>query len=236
MPQQAGPRPGWYPDATSSTPLFRYWDGARWTSQTRLRDAGGFRPPAAPVGTSAPKAPPKRGRGWQAVKWGAVAAFVLAASVIGIVLARGQEVCSVSTQGVVVFATKGEQCVPKGELEKAQQGLTNDVAEPKADAAAAPVPPSLPDLNGQWGAAGGITYLITQGGSDATIEEYTPGLGLSATGVGTVRENGAEFWLTAYNGTTPTAQLDLQGANVLAGTVFNPAMNVARPIVMTRSG
>ena len=105
MPQQALPRPGWYPDSTSSVPLLRFWDGARWTSQTRLVD----RDP----GPSGEKPTRRKKRWWLVVKSGAVGAFVLAAAVIGTALARGQQVCSVNTQGEFVFAAKGEQCVPK---------------------------------------------------------------------------------------------------------------------------
>jgi len=176
----------------SSVPLLRFWDGARWTSQTRLVD----RDPA--LGGDKPA--PRKKRWWQVVKWGAVGAFVLAAAVVGIALARGQQVCSVNTQGEFVFAGKGEQCVPKAELAKAQESLNDELAAPKAEAAAAPVPSTIPDLNGRWAALGGITYVITQGGSEATIEEYIPGFGLTATGIGTVTEQGAQFAFQAFTG------------------------------------
>ncbi|WP_414647963.1 DUF2510 domain-containing protein [Cellulomonas sp.] len=59
MPQQALPRPGWYPGLTSSVPLLRFWDGARWTSQTRLVD----REP----GPGGEKPAPRKKRWWQVV-------------------------------------------------------------------------------------------------------------------------------------------------------------------------
>lgn len=241
MPQRALPRPGWYPDTTSSVPLLRYWDGARWTSHTRLPGKvvtapGGASPTAdSPVPRQA-RLPAPTGRRWVAVKWGAVAAFVLAASVVGITLARGQQVCSVNTQGEILFATKGEQCVPKAELAEAQENLTEDLATAKADAVEAPVPSSLPDLNGQWSAPGGITYVITQGGSDATLEEYTPGLDLTATGVGTVTEQGAQFDFWAFDGSTGFVVYSLQGPDLLVGEVTNTTLNVTIPVVLTRSG
>jgi hypothetical protein len=239
MTQQASPRPGWYPDTMSSVPLLRYWDGVAWTSRTQLPAAPGPpAPPSSPVPGQAPDPaqPAPKKRRWMAVKWGAVATFVLAAAVVGITLARGQQVCSVNTSGEFIFATRGEECVSKDQLADAQESLRADVAAPKADVVEEPVPGVLPDLNGQWSAAGGITYVITQGGSDATIEEYTPGLGLTATGVGTVTEEGAQFQFTAYNGTTGFGVYALQGPDVLVGTVTNTSLNWTMPVVLTRTG
>ncbi len=237
MPQQARPGPGWYPDTTSTVSLLRYWDGARWTSQTRLPaevvPTPGGAPPAAASQT--PK-PATTGRRWRAVRWGAVATFVLVSAVVGISLARGQQVCSVNAQGEIAFATKGEQCVPKAELAKAQEDLSQDVAASKADAVAAPVSTSLPDLNGIWSDAGGITYVITQGGSDATIEEYIPGLGLTATGIGTVSELGAQFGFTSFDGSTGVAEYSPQGPDVLAGTVTNSTQGTTTQVVLVRVG
>jgi len=241
MTPQALPRPGWYPDTTSSVPLLRYWDGVRWTSQTRLPGeavtARSGAPPmaASPVSVQT-RTPAPKGRRWLAVKLGAVATFVLATAVVGITLARGQQVCSVNTQGEFIFATRGEQCVPKAELVRAQESLREDVAAPKASAVEAPVPGALPDLNGQWSLTGWITYAITQGWSDSTIEEYTPGLGLTATGVGTVTEQGAQFEFTAFNGSTGFGVYSLQEPGVLIGTVTNTTLNWTMPVVLTRTG
>ncbi|PVU84131.1 hypothetical protein DDP54_09000 [Cellulomonas sp. WB94] len=221
------PRPGWYPGSTLSVPLLRFWDGARWTPQTRLVDSD-------PGGGGAK--PPRKRRWWQAVKWGAVGAFVLAAAVIGVALARGQQVCSVNTQGEFVFVTKDEQCVPKAELAKAQEGLNGELAAPKAEAAALPVPSTLPDLNGRWAALGGITYVITQGGSNATIEEFVPGFGFTANGVGTVTEQGAQFAFQAFNGSTGYGDYMLREPGVLVGTVTNVTLNAVTSVVLTRVG
>lgn len=98
------------------------------------------------------------------------------------------------------------------------------------------MPSTLPDLNGQWSETGGITYVITQGGSGATIEEYTPGLGLTATGVGTVTEQGAQFGFQAFNGSTGFADFSLQGLGVLVGTVTNTTLRTTTSVVLTRVG
>ncbi|WP_345204481.1 DUF2510 domain-containing protein [Fodinibacter luteus] len=235
MPPSTATPPGWYPDTQSSVPLLRYWDGTRWTTQTSLRPAdGGGSPPSAATTASAR---PPRSRWWQAVKWGAVAAFLLATAVVGVaLLVNHQQVCSVSTKGEFTFAAAGEQCVPKQELDEKQQALTQDVAPSKAAASAAPVPPSLPDLNGSWLGAGGSTYTITQGGSQATIEEYTPGLGLTAAGVGTVSDAGARFQLTGYDGSTGFADFQLQGPDTLSGVMANVTYQLQAPAVLTRTG
>ena len=178
---------------------------------------------------------PKKRRG-RTVAWGAVATFVLAAAVVGITLARGQQVCSVNTQGEFTFAAEGEQCVPKAELDEAQKSLKEDTDAAKAIADEAPVPVSLPDLNGEWSMSGGISYVITQGGSEAIIEEYTPGLGLTATGAGTVTHQGAQFEFTAINGTTGIGTYSLQGPGVLVGTVSNTTLGWTVPVMLTRTG
>lgn len=233
MPQPTTTPPGWYPDTQSTVPLLRYWDGSRWTTQTRL--------PPTPGGGTTPVAdtasPPRPRRWWQAVKWGAVAAFLLATGVVAVALfVNHQQVCSVSTKGEFIFAPAGQQCVTKQVLDEKQQALSQEVAPAKAAAAAAPVPSSLPDLNGQWRGAGNTTYTITQGGSQATIEEYTDGFGLSATGVGTVSEDGAQFQFTAFNGSTGLAQYALAGPDILSGTVTNLTYRTQVPALLTRVG
>lgn len=237
MPQPTTTPPGWYPDTQSSVPLLRYWDGSRWTTQTRLPGGDGRDPATSVPTTASAPATPVRQRWWQAVKWGAVAAFLLATGVVGVaLLVNHQQVCSVSTKGEFIFAPRGEQCVTAKELEEKQQVLSQDVAPSKARAAAAPVPSSLPDLNGQWRGTGGTTYTITQGGEQATIEEYTDGFGLSATGVGTVSEEGAQFQFTAFNGSTGLAQYLLTGPDTLSGTVTNLTYRTQMPAVLTRIG
>jgi len=165
-----------------------------------------------------------------------VSAFVLVAVVVGVALWRGQVVCSVNTKGEIIFVGKGEQCVSKAELAKAQQTLTDQLATTKADAAAAPVPSTLPDLNGRWSGPYGIAYVITQGGSSATIEEVTPGLGLTATGVGTVTEEGGSFQFKGFNGSTGFATYAPQGPNALSGLVTNQTLGVQTPMLLTRVG
>lgn len=236
MPQPTAARPGWYRDSQSSLPLLRYWDGTRWTNQTEL-PAGAASSPAAPAAAApTPSATPNRPKWWQAVKWGAVAGFLLASAVVVVALLNHQVVCSVNPKGEIAFAGKDGQCVQKQELAQSQQTLTNDVSAPKAEAAAASVPYSLPDLNGQWRAVGGITYLITQGGDQATIEEYTPGLGLTATGIGNVTDQGAQFRFTAYDGSSGTATYALQDANTLSGVVTNNNVGTQIPVVLRRVG
>lgn len=238
MPQPTAAPPGWYGDTQSSVPLLRFWDGNRWTKQTRLPDGGGSATPvtAATAGTAGGPTPQPPRRWWQAVKWGAVAAFVLVTAVVGVALWRGQVVCSVNTKGEIVFVGKGEQCVSKTELAKAQQTLTDQLATTKADAAAAPVPTTLPDLNGKWSGPYGITYVITQGGSNATIEEITPGLGLTATGVGTVTQEGGQLQFRAYNGSTGFATYVPQGPNALSSVVTNTTLGTQTPMTLTRVG
>lgn len=118
-----------------------------------------------------------------------------------------------------------------------QENLSADVAASKESAVEAPVPTGLPDLNGRWSvASGGITYVITQGGSEATIEEHTPGLGLTAVGVGTVTEWGAQFEFTAFNGTTASGAYSLQEPDLLVGTVTNTTMSWTTQVVLVRTG
>ena len=100
MSTPMGPEPGWYPDKSSSTPLMRYWDGRQWTSETKL--------PAPPE----PRKQDERRRSrWGPIKWGAIATFALVATVIGVSLGRGQQLCSADTAGTLTFATKGETCI-----------------------------------------------------------------------------------------------------------------------------
>jgi hypothetical protein len=75
-----------------------------------------------------------------------------------------------------------------------------------------------------------------QGGSRATIEEYTPGFGLTATGVGTVSDTGARFQFTGFDGSTGIAEYQLQGSDTLSGVVANLTYRVQTPVVLTRIG
>ena len=67
----------------------------------------------------------------------------------------------------------------------------------------APVPTrqlELVNLSGSWGAEGypQLTYIITHGGSDFVIEEFTSGIS-TAYGEGTYREGSAEIEFVAAN-------------------------------------
>src|SRR5665647_1418753 len=146
MPQQALPRPGWYPDSTSSVPLLRFWDGARWTSQTRLVD----RDP----GPGGEKPAPRKKRWWQVVKWGGRRRLRARGGRRRHRAREGAAGLQREHQGEFVFAGKGEQCVPKAELAKAQASLNDELAAPKAEAAAAPVPSTTPALNAGGAARG----------------------------------------------------------------------------------
>lgn len=212
----------------SSVPLLRFWDGARWTSQTRLVD----RDP----GPGGEKPAPRKKRWWQVVKWGGRRRIRARGGRRRHRAREGAAGLQREHQGEFVFAGKGEQCVPKAELAKAQASLNDELAAPKAEAAAAPVPSTLPDLNGRWAALGGITYVITQGGSGATIEEYIPGFGLTATGIGTVTEQGAQFAFQAFNGSTGYGEYTLQQPGVLVGTVTNATLSTVTTVVLTRVG
>lgn len=48
MPNMTNPQPGWYPEAPGS-PVLRYWDGARWTDQTRHQRPGDGSPWEVPL-------------------------------------------------------------------------------------------------------------------------------------------------------------------------------------------
>lgn len=236
MARDAAPPPGWYADSSASGPSLRYWDGTRWVVPDVPGGAGtpGRGPAVVAAGPGA-KGPRSRGW-WRAVRWGAVGTFVLVAGVVVYVLAQGQQVCQVNMQGEFTFAAEGEQCVARAELAKQQDELAQDVAGTKEEAASAPVVPSVADLNGTWSAAGGVVYVITQGGGVATIEEVSPTYGLTGTGTGTVGDQGASFDFTAFDGSVGYVELTLQGPDTLVGTFVNTTHSTTSPAYLTRTG
>ncbi len=54
-------QPGWYQDPFSAAGFLRWWDGARWTTQTRLAEPSSTLPPGAPVPAPPPGTVPPAG-------------------------------------------------------------------------------------------------------------------------------------------------------------------------------
>lgn len=223
MNPAVGAQPGWYPDQNSSTPLLRYWDGRQWTSDTKL--------PAPP---EPPQPEGRRRYRSRPIKYGAIAAFVLVAVVIGIALSRGQQLCSANTAGTLTFATKGEGCISTSKQAELEANASEDKAaltannEPGVTAGA---------FDGVWtSTSSGSTYRITQIGDQATVEEFTLGIGLTATGTGTIDGEVATFDFVAGNGTNGTAQYTLIDPNSLAGTISNNQLGTQQFDTLVRTG
>ncbi|MEM7326319.1 MAG: hypothetical protein AAF531_24755 [Actinomycetota bacterium] len=174
------------------------------------------------------------------VKWGALGAFLLAAVALAYGIGRGQDVRSVDpTSGRIEFySTGGEDGTDIAQIEARQGELSNrlETLEQQARTGAdqGSVPATTADFTGTWSGANGLTYVITQFGTMAVIEERSV-YGTTATGEGTVFGDTAEFTYVAYDGSFGRALLTLVSDAEITGTFFNDTYGLSSPAFMTRS-
>lgn len=223
------PPAGWLPDPMGQPGTLRYWDGARWTQRVAHVGVG-------PAPVAAPHGRPKRR---STIKWSALAAFVLVVVVVAFALSRGQEVKRVSADGSIEFYSSGDRAAAEPEVVRESiEAQQPEVDAQVADLAAAAQQSGandaqVADFGGTWIGANGLTYVISQFGDAAVIEERTA-FGTSAYGEGTVRGGRAQFFFVAFDGTQGQADLTLVNESRIEGTFLNFAFG-SSPAVLTRN-
>lgn len=97
----------------------------------------------------------------------------------------------------------------EAELEELKRRLNKTTNSPQ---------PSFRDLSGTWYGQGGITYKISQSGSQLTIEEISPYYGVTAVGNGHIRGNSVSFSYHTAAFTQGSSELTLSSdGNSLSG-------------------
>lgn len=147
----------------------------------------------------------------------AVGTFVVLTVVVSVTMAGGRDVCKVDFAGSIEFCeeevTPEQIIAAQTETEKRLDTLESEAVASAQDAQE----PATVNLSGQWQANNGLTYVITQYGSEAVIAEYTA-YGITATGYGTVDSRGfVDFQYQAVDGSVGTAYLELMEENHLVG-------------------
>lgn len=219
---------GWYPDPVAGDPtLLRYWDGAAWTTHTARVGAATPTPGTTPTPTTPATNERARRRWLVPVKWGALGAFALAAIVVGVALASGQQVKEVDpSSGKITFYSSDRTVdadVARAEIEGSQDEIDERLDELESDVrSAAPADPAVDvaDFGGTWTGSNGLTYQIDQYGDLAVIQELSP-FGVSAYGEGTIVGGSALFTFTAYDGTIGEAALSMVDADTITGEFVN---------------
>lgn len=212
-----------------------YWDGNQWVPHEQPQPADQPSPRDGNANGS--------NGGASGLKWFvSIAGVIIAFVALGYAMSRGQDIerIDASSGEVSFYPGGGQESAASSEdisdIEDSQAAIDRRVEQLEAAAAqegASADPTGVADFTGTWSATNGFTYVISQFGDAAVIQEQSL-YGTTAYGEGTIDESQASFNFTAFDGSFGTASLQLTGTNQIQASFFNATYGTSSTLFMTR--
>jgi Protein of unknown function (DUF2510) len=228
-------KPGWFPDPGGG--VERWWSGRGWTTYTRPLPQPKRSQPRVSVGQPAQSVRQERRRGrLRRVAWLPIVGVLIAVTVAGIAMSRGQEIKSVGLSGSIEFYEHGDsRHEANGEYERRQERLDERLSElekaPPAGGTSSG--PESADISGVWRGDPGISYLIQQAGATVYFSEQGA-YGQTAIGYGTIVGARFTFQFEALNGSSGTGELILQSDDGSLAGGFRSYQGTSGPLRLIR--
>ncbi len=240
-PPPPQPRPARLTDP--ATGVVHQWDGYQWVPQGAAPAPSWTRhgTPPAKAGSANTRQPRhRRGGGLKLLV--ALAAIAFAATGLAAGLLNGQDVSGVNpATGEVSFYPGGGNEAQASETDiaaiESNQGEIEDRLDTleqnaRNEGGQAPAPDVL-NIGGVWSGSNGFTYVISQFGELAVLEEQGF-YGTTAYGEGQVFATGASFTYGAYDGSFGRAELFVVNGNRIDAQFYNDFYQTTAVVTLTR--